>query len=44
MWRNDPAARVAYGVAVGFDRELGYFSLNEIEGIRGKHGLVVDVL
>ena len=29
-------------VAVGFERELGYFSLTEIEGVRGKLGLPVE--
>jgi hypothetical protein len=38
----DPATRTAFGVAVGFERELGYFSVTEIEQVRGALGLPVE--
>ena len=31
-----------FGYVVGLERELGYFSLSEIEGIRGHLGLPVE--
>ena len=32
-----------YGYVKGFESELGYFSLKEIESIRGNFGLVVEM-
>ena len=31
-----------FGLVSGFDVELGYFSLSELKGIRGKFGLPVE--
>jgi hypothetical protein len=31
-----------YGLVVGFEPELGYFSLSELETVRGKLGLPVE--
>ena len=31
-----------YGLVDGFERELGYFSLSEIQGVRGALGLPVE--
>ncbi len=31
-----------YGLAVGFEPELGYFSLDELTSVRGKLGLPVE--
>lgn len=33
---------VFYGLVVGFEPELGYFSLSELESVRGKLGLPVE--
>ncbi len=38
----DPAERLCFGVVVGHDREFGYFSVAELEGIRGPGGLRVE--
>lgn len=38
----DPDERVGFGVAVGHERELGYFSLAELEELRGPRGLRVE--
>jgi len=38
----DPEERVGFGVVVGFERELGYFSLAELEAVRGPAGLRVE--
>lgn len=35
----DAEERICFGVVVGFERELGNFSLDELEGIRGPAGL-----
>lgn len=37
-----PDDRLCFGLVVGHDRELGYFSLHEIEEIRGPMGLPVE--
>lgn len=31
-----------FGLVIGFEAELGYFSLTELESIRGKMGLPVE--
>jgi hypothetical protein len=38
----DPDAQVFYGLVDGFEKELGYFSLEELEEIRGQMGLPVE--
>ena len=38
----DPSERLCFGVVVGHERELGYFSLVELEEIRGPGGLKIE--
>ena len=38
----DPDSQVFYGLVDGFEKELGYFSLEELEEIRGQLGLPVE--
>lgn len=38
----DPEERLCFGVVVGHERELGYFSLTELEAIRGPGGLRIE--
>ena len=38
----DPAERRCFGVVEGHERELGYFSLDELEAHRGPGGLRVE--
>ncbi len=38
----DPEQRLCFGVVVGQEREVGYFSLDELEGIRGPGGLCIE--
>ena len=38
----DPEQRRCFGVVVGHERELGYFSLGELEAIRGPGGLRIE--
>jgi Protein of unknown function (DUF2958) len=38
----DPAERIAFGLAVGPVAELGYFALEELEGVRGPAGLRIE--
>lgn len=38
----DPTERIFFGVVVGHERELGYFSLDELEAIRGPGGLTIE--
>lgn len=38
----DPAERLFFGVVVGHERELGYFSLDELEQVRGPGGLTIE--
>lgn len=38
----DPAQRMFFGLVKGFDAEYGYFSLDQLEGIRGGLGLPVE--
>jgi hypothetical protein len=45
MWyasEYDPEKRLCFGVVVGQEREFGYFSLDEIEEIRGPGGLTIE--
>jgi hypothetical protein len=38
----DPADRLCFGLVVGHEREFGYFSLTEIEQVRGPLGLRIE--
>ena len=38
----DPEQRLAFGLVVGHERELGYFSFTELEVLRGPMGLPVE--
>ena len=38
----DPAQRLAFGLVIGHERELGYFSLEELESVRGPLGLPIE--
>jgi hypothetical protein len=38
----DPNERLCFGVVVGHEREFGYFSLDELEEIRGPGGLQIE--
>lgn len=37
-----PEQRLDIGVVVGFERELGYFSLDELADLRGPLGLPIE--
>ena len=38
----DPEQRLAFGLVIGHERELGYFSFTELEVVRGPMGLPVE--
>ena len=38
----DPAERLFFGVVIGHEREFGYFSLDELEGITGPADLRIE--
>ena len=38
----DPIERRFFGLVVGFESELGYFSLDELEAFRGPLGLGIE--
>ena len=38
----DPVQQLCFGLVVGFVRELGYFSLSEVEQVHGHLGLRVE--
>ena len=38
----DPDAKQFFGLVDGFERELGYFNLEELETLRGPLGLAVE--
>ena len=38
----DPVERVCFGLVEGFEKELGYFSLDELESLRGPLGLPIE--
>ena len=38
----DPAERVFFGLVDGFEMELGYFSLDELESLLGPLGLAIE--
>jgi hypothetical protein len=37
-----PAERLCFGLVDGFERELGYFSVDELESVRGPLGLRIE--
>jgi len=39
----DPNSRECYGLVCGFEKEFGYFSLDELEAVVGPYGLGVEV-
>jgi hypothetical protein len=39
----DPKTRECYGLVCGFEKEFGYFSLDELESVVGPMGLGVEV-
>jgi len=38
----DPIERRCFGVVVGHEREFGYFSVDELEAIRGPDGVSIE--
>lgn len=38
----DPETRTFFGLVDGFKKELGYFTLDELESVRGGFGLPVE--
>ena len=38
----DPVERRCFGVVVGHEREFGYFSIDELNAIRGPAGLTIE--
>lgn len=38
----DPDEKLCFGWVVGFEKELGYFSLSELEEVRGPLGLRIE--
>lgn len=38
----DPKQRLFFGLVDGFERELGYFSLDELKSVRGRLGLPIE--
>jgi len=38
----DPETRTFFGLVDGFEKELGYFSLDELESINGPFGLKIE--
>jgi hypothetical protein len=38
----DPETRTFFGLVEGFERELGYFSLDELQEFRGPFGLGIE--
>ena len=38
----DPIERVFFGLVDGFEKELGYFSLEELQSVRGPLGLAIE--
>jgi hypothetical protein len=42
MTEYDPDQKLAYGLVEGLEKEQGYFSIEELESIRGPLGLAVE--
>lgn len=38
----DPKEKVFFGLVVGFEKEMGYFSLEELESVEGPFGLKIE--
>ena len=38
----DPVERMCFGLVIGHESELGYFSIEELESIRGQNGLPIE--
>ena len=38
----DPEQRLFFGLVIGFEQELGYFTLDELEAARGPLGLPIE--
>ena len=38
----DPEKKLFFGLVKGFEKELGYFSLSELESVRGPMGLTIE--
>jgi hypothetical protein len=38
----DPEERIFFGLVDGFEKELGYFSLDELLSVRGPWGLAIE--
>jgi len=38
----DPEQRLCFGLVIGHEREFGYFSLEELEQVRGPMGLPIE--
>jgi len=38
----NPEEKLFFGIVHGFEKELGYFSLDELEQLRGKFGLGIE--
>lgn len=42
MTEYDPAERLGFGLVIGHESELGYFSLDELESVRNRMGLPLE--
>jgi Protein of unknown function (DUF2958) len=42
MTEYSPEERRGFGLVIGFEAELGYFSLDEMEKVRGPLGLAIE--
>ena len=42
LYEYDPEGRIAFGLVVGLETELGYVSLEELEFVRGPLGLKIE--
>ena len=42
LYEFDPTERLAFGLVVGLESELGYVSLAELEAVRGPLGLRIE--
>lgn len=38
----DPSERLCFGLVIGLETEMGYFSLDELEDARGPWGLAIE--
>jgi len=42
MVEYDPEERIGFGLVHGFENELGYFSIEELESVAGPFGLGIE--